>query len=141
MLLTAGIMAVALAAATPAAAQPQRGLVNVDISGVTIQVPVAIAANICDVNVAVLVNDLRDDAARCNATADADAITVSDGGGGGGPQEGLVNIRVSDVTVQVPLAVAANVCDVNVAVLVDLIDDAAASCNADASAVADDRNN
>jgi hypothetical protein len=141
MLLAAGIMAVGLTAATPAAAQPQSGLVNVDISGVTIQVPVAIAANICDVNVAVLVNDLMDDAAQCDATADADAITVGGGGGGGGPQEGLVNVRVSDVTVQVPLAVAANICDVNVAVLVDLIDDEAASCEADASAVAEDRPN
>jgi hypothetical protein len=77
----------------------------------------------------------------CDRVAAADAITVSEGGSGGGPQEGLVNVRVSDVTVQVPLAVAANVCDVNVAVLVDLIDEAAASCNADASTVADDRNN
>ena len=48
-------------------------------------------------------------------------------------------MNVSGVTVQVPLAVAANICDVNVAVLVDLIDDAAASCDADASAVAHDR--
>ena len=74
-------------AAAPAAAQPQSGLVNVNIEDVTIQVPVAIAANICDVNVAVLVNDLEDDAAMCNATGDADAITVGGGGGGGGPQE------------------------------------------------------
>jgi hypothetical protein len=139
MLLAAGMTTVALMAASPATAQPQSGLVNVDISGVTIQVPVAIAANICDVNVAVLVNDLKDDAAQCDATADADAITVGGGGGGGGPQEGLVNVRISDVTVQVPLAVAANICDVNVAVLVDLIDDAAASCDADASSVAEDR--
>jgi hypothetical protein len=142
MLLAAVMTTVALLAATPASAQPQSGLVNVDISGVTIQVPVAIAANICDVNVAVLVNDLRDDAARCDATADADAITVSDGGGGGtGPQEGLVNVRVSDTTVQVPIAVAANICDVNVAILVGLLEDDAAPCNADASAVAEDRPN
>jgi hypothetical protein len=126
-------------AAAPASAQ-QSGLVNVDISGNTVQVPIAVAANICDVNVAVLVNDLRDDAARCDATGDADAITPATGNGGGaGPQEGLVNVIIADNTVQVPIAVAANICDVNVAVLVDLVDDDAAACNADASAVAQQR--
>jgi hypothetical protein len=127
--------------AAPAAAQ-QSGLVNLEVSGNTVQVPIAVAANVCDVNVAVLVNDLRDDAARCDATADADAITPAAGGGGGGagPQEGLVNIIISDNVVQVPIAVAANICDVNVAVLVDLVDDEAAACNADASSVARGRN-
>jgi hypothetical protein len=126
-------------AAAPAAAQ-QQGLVNVDISGNTIQVPIAVAANICDVNVAVLVNDLRDDAAMCNATADADAITPADGNGGGaGPQEGLINVIIADNVVQVPISVAANICDVNVAVLVDLVDDDAAACTADADAVARNR--
>jgi hypothetical protein len=126
-------------AAAPAAAQ-QEGLVNVDISGNTIQVPIAVAANICDVNVAVLVNDLRDDAAMCNATADADAITPADGNGGGaGPQEGLINVIIADNVVQVPISVAANICDVNVAVLVDLVDDDAAACTADADAVARNR--
>lgn len=100
----------------------------------TVQVPVAVAANICDVNVAVLVSDLRDDAAMCNATGDADAITPAAGGGGGaGPQEGLVNVIIEDVTVQVPVSVAANVCDLNVAVLVDLLTDDSAACVADAS--------
>jgi hypothetical protein len=137
--LLAGLLAGSLTAgaAAPAAAQPQRGLVNVDVSGVTIQLPIAIAANVCDVNVAVLVDDLQDDAAECKAIADADAITVSEPGGGGGPQEGLVNIRISDVLVQVPVAVAANICDINVAVLVGLIDDAAATCEADASSHAE----
>jgi hypothetical protein len=138
-ILLAGLLAGSLTAgaAAPAAAQPQTGLVNVDVSGVTIQLPIAIAANVCDVNVAVLVDDLRDDAASCDAIADADAITVSEPGGGGGPQEGLVNIRISDVLVQVPVAVAANICDINVAVLVGLIDDDAASCEADASSHAE----
>jgi hypothetical protein len=136
---TAAVATSLCIAAAPAAAQ-QEGLVNVDISGNTVQVPIAVAANICDVNVAVLVDDLRDDAAMCNATADADAITPADGdGGGAGPQEGLVNVIIADNTVQVPIAVAANVCDVNVAVLVDLVDDEAAACEADADAVARDR--
>ena len=140
MRIRASILAVAIAAslsiaAAPASAQQQSGLVNVDLSDVTVQVPIAVAANICDVNVAVLVSDLRDDAAMCNATGDADAITPAAGGGGGGagPQEGLVNVIINDVTVQVPVAVAANVCDLNVAVLVELLTDDSAACVADAS--------
>jgi hypothetical protein len=133
-LMTATLAVSLCIAAAPANAQ-QQGLVNVDISGNTVQVPIAVAANICDVNVAVLVSDLRDDAAMCNATGDADAITPAGpgGGGGGGDQTGLVNVIISGNTVQVPLAVAANVCDVNVAVLVDMLNDSAATCTADAS--------
>jgi hypothetical protein len=63
------------------------------------------------------------------ATGDADAITPADGGGGGGgDQTGLVNVIIADNTVQVPLAVAASVCDVTVAVLVNLLEDDAAAC-------------
>jgi hypothetical protein len=138
-LVTAAVAASLCVGAAPAAAQ-QEGLVNVDISGNTVQVPIAVAANICDVNVAVLVDDLQDDAAMCDATADADAITPANGdGGGGGDQTGLVNVIIADNTVQVPLAVAANVCDVNVAVLVNLLEDEAAACIADADAVAEGR--
>jgi hypothetical protein len=118
-----------LSAAAPAvAAPPQQGLVNVNLSDVTVQVPIAIAANICDVNVAVLVSNLQDGSSPCNAdaTSSATAITPT-AGGGGAPQNGLVNVNVSDVIVQAPIGVAANVCDVNVAVLVnDLVDDSAA---------------
>jgi hypothetical protein len=140
-LTAATVVACLCIGAAPAAAQ-QSGLVNVDISGNTVQVPIAVAANICDVNVAVLVADLRDDAARCDATGDADAITPAGGGGGGGggDQTGLVNVIIADNVVQVPLAVAANVCDVNVAVLVNLLVDDAAACEADASSVARGRN-
>ena len=54
---------------------------------------------------------------------------------------GLVNVVIDDVTVQVPLAVAANVCDVNVAVLIAAIEDTGtATCEADADARADNRN-
>jgi hypothetical protein len=138
-ILVAAMAASFCIAAAPAGAQ-QSGLVNVDISGNTIQVPIAVAANICDVNVAVLVNDLRDDAAMCNATGDATAISPADGNGGGaGPQEGLINVIIADNVVQVPISVAANICDVNVAVLVDLVNDDAAACTADATAVAHGR--
>jgi len=132
----AAMCVLSLGAAAPAmAAPPQEGLVNVNLSDLTVQVPIAIAANVCDVNVAVLVDQLQDGSAPCNADANAgaDAITPTDGGGGA-PQNGLVNVNVSDIVVQVPIALAANVCDVNVAVLVnDLVDDAA-DCQADGDA-------
>jgi hypothetical protein len=115
-------------------AQPQQnGLVNVNISDNVVQVPIGIAANICDVNVAVLVDDFLDQAAPCRADATGQAfVTSPDGGGEPGPgdQTGLVNLNISGNQVQIPLAVALNVCDVNVAVLVDLFDDDAATCEA-----------
>jgi hypothetical protein len=126
--------ALSFGAATPAAAQVQTGLVNVAVGDVTIQVPVAVAANICDVNVAVLVGDFRDD-----GSADCDSEAISDATVTTGPpstpivQQGLVNVAIGDVTVQVPIAAALNLCDVNLAVLVgDFFDDGDATCQAEA---------
>lgn len=71
-----------LGLASPASAQPvfTGGLVNVtiidavDISRVTVQLPIAVAANVCDVDVNVLAADLADDGtANCTATADSRA--------------------------------------------------------------------
>jgi hypothetical protein len=128
-----------LGAASPAIAAPpqQQGLVNVNLSDVSVQVPIAIAANVCDVNVAVLVNELQDGAAPCDADADsgATAITTTDGDAPA-LQNGLVNVNVTDIQVQVPIALAANVCDVNVAVLVADLQDDAATCDAAGDAVA-----
>ena len=122
--------------ATPAAAQVQRGLVNIAVGDVTIQVPVAVAANICDVNVGVLVGDLRDD-----GSADCDSEAISDATVTTGPpstpvvQRGLVNVAIGDVTVQVPIAAALNLCDINLAILVgDFFDDGDATCIAEAGA-------
>jgi hypothetical protein len=121
-------------AAGPASAQTQEGLVNLDVSGNTVQVPVGIAANVCDVNVAVLVNDFLDQAAKCDAGADSQAIAVSSADPGAtGDQSGLVNVRINNNTVQIPLAVALNVCDVNVAVLTNLFSDQAAQCDSKAN--------
>jgi hypothetical protein len=130
--------ALTMGAAAPAVAQPifQSGLVNVNVGDVTVQVPVAVAANICDVTVAILVTDLRDGSADCDAFAESDA-TVTPAPPGGGPvvQEGLINVNIGDVTVQVPIAIAANLCDVTVAVLAsDLFDDGEATCDAVAGA-------
>ena len=126
--------AMALTVAGPASAQNQQeGLVNVAVEDVVVQVPVAVAANLCDINVAVLA-EVRDDAAACEATADS---TATAGPNSNRPtrQSGLVNVLLDDVLVQVPVAVAANLCDVNVAVLSRLDDDAEA-CDATADAAA-----
>jgi hypothetical protein len=128
-------VAVAAALAAPASAQNQQnGLVNVAVEDVIVQVPAAVAANICDVNVAVLA-EVADDAAACEATSTSTATAGPNPNGPPTRQEGLVNVLVDDVLVQLPITVAANVCDVNVAVLAQLADDAEA-CNATADAAA-----
>ncbi len=46
----------------------------VDISRVTVQLPVAVAANVCDVDVAILLAAIQDTGtANCTATATADS--------------------------------------------------------------------
>jgi hypothetical protein len=123
-----------LVAATPSIAQNQRGLVNVAVGDVTIQVPIAVAANICDVNVAVLVRDFRDDGeATCETVAGSEATVTRGPASTPVVQRGLVNVAIGDVTVQVPIAAALNLCDVNLAVLVaDFFDGGGASCEAEA---------
>lgn len=117
---------------SPAAADTEQdGLVNVNVSDLNVQVPVDVAATICDVNVAVLTEALIDDAAPCYAAGDSDArITTADSGDTS--QEGLVNVNLTGVTVQIPVGVAADVCDVNVAVLTGLVLDDSTPCIADA---------
>ena len=110
--------------ATGAAQSQQEGLVNVAVEDVVVQLPIAVAANVCDVNVAVLA-ELADQAGTCTATADS-AASAGPSGNGNVRQEGLVNVLVDDVVVQAPIALAANVCDVNVAVLARVLDDASA---------------
>jgi hypothetical protein len=122
-------------AGTASAQNVQEGLVNVAVEDVTVQLPIAIAANVCDVNVAVLA-EIADAGGTCTATADSAATAGPSGNGGPTRQEGLVNILVDDVVVQVPVALAANVCDVNVALLAEVADDEAvcdAAANADAN--------
>ena len=123
----------ALVAAPASAQNRQEGLVNVAVEDVIVQVPVAVAANVCDVNVAVLA-EVQDDAAACEATADSMA-TAGPNSNGSTRQRGLVNVLLDDVLVQVPVSVAANICDVNVAVL-SRLNDTAEACNATADAAA-----
>ena len=114
--LAAGATCLGIAAA-PAPAAQQSGLVNVDLSGNTIQVPIGVAANVCDVTVAALSTNTFGGDSVCTAVSRPSARSGGGGGDGGGVQRGLVNVSVTDNTVQVPIGVAANVCDVTVAVL------------------------
>jgi hypothetical protein len=139
-MLIVGLVATAAfaASAVPASAQNrQEGLVNVAIEDLTVQLPISVAANVCDVNVAVLAQ-LQDAAEACEATADS-AATAGPSQGGSTRQEGLVNVLLDDVVVQVPVALAANICDLNVAVLAEVADDAAA-CSATAESIAETPN-
>ena len=116
--------AVAMAAAGTGSASAQNtagdSLVNVQISDVTVLVPVSVAANICDVAVNVLARQINtDDGASCTATAESVATPGSGGEQGGGNQAGnsLVNVQIDDLLVALPIAIAANVCDLDVNVL------------------------
>jgi hypothetical protein len=137
VLLTAALMAVSLIAAPSAAAARQSGLVNINLEDNVVQVPVALAANICNISVNVLVSRLRDTGeTACNATAFSGAtVTPRDGGNGSTRQDGLINVNIEDNFVQIPIAAAANVCDVDVAILVGLIlEEDATQCDANAGA-------
>ena len=107
-----------LAFAAPAFAQTQRGLVNVNVEDVTVQLPIAIAANVCDLNVNVLAEQVRAGDTDCEADATSAAtFQPGNGNGGGANQDGLINVNVNDVLVQLPIGIAANLCDINANVL------------------------
>ena len=90
-LISVSAMMLALTA-VPALAQPvfTGGLVNVTVTDViddvevvvgAVQLPIGVAANVCDVNVAVLVEDFQDGTANC--TADQDSVANAPGAGRG----------------------------------------------------------
>ncbi len=119
-----------------AASSTQNGLVNVNLQNLTLQVPVAIAvpvdiaANVCNISILSALT-----AGQCTATAKsssqalswslANALAQQHGhkGGPGNTQNGLVNVNLQDlklqipVSVAVPVAIAANVCNIAVASL------------------------
>jgi hypothetical protein len=126
-----------LAVATAASAQPhQSGLVNVAVVDNTVQIPIGVAANVCGVAVNVLAAATVLAPADCTAVAPATAYSTGTGGGGGGSQSGLVNLWVSDNTIQVPIAIAANICGVAVNVLAQGTLTGPASCDALGNATA-----
>ena len=112
---TAAVAALVVPASASAQVD-QDGLVNVNVSDNVVQVPIGIAANVCGVSVAVLAQ-LASGPVDCTTTADSDAVSAERGGGGDARQQGLVNLNVEDNTLQVPVAVAANICGVGVGVL------------------------
>jgi hypothetical protein len=119
---TSAAAAALLVMSAPAFAQ-QEGLVNVDVSGNTVQVPVAVAANVCDIAVDVLSADfVGTEETACSVDETVAATNDFPGyedkpGNGSGKQNGLVNVSVEGNTVQVPIGVAANVCDIDANVL------------------------
>ena len=120
----------------PASAATQRGLVNVNITDVTVQIPVSVAANVCDVTVAVLVDTLSEVPTNCQAGSIALADNAGGHGGGNTNQNGLVNVNLTDVTAQVPIGVAANICDVTAGVLVQNLTESFTDCNSGVMSVA-----
>lgn len=108
------------AMATPASAAPndvqQQGLVNLALQDTTVQLPISVAANVCGVALNVLAQ--ATDVGDVDCTAEGVTLAENDGGGSNtANQEGLVNVAVQDTTVQVPIAVAANICGVAVNLL------------------------
>lgn len=101
---------------TGLAGAQQEGLVNVNIDDVTVQIPIAAAANICDVSVLVLAQQLLAGSTDCQSGA-ISLADDSDGSGDDVDQDGLVNVNITNVDAQVPITIAANVCGVAVDVL------------------------
>jgi hypothetical protein len=94
-------------------------------------VPIGIAANVCGVAANILAQNLSNGPATCTAMAGATA-TRTGGGGGGGPtnQQGLVNLNIANNTIQIPVAVAANICGVAVNLLAQQLSNGGATCDA-----------
>ena len=73
-LLTVTALMLALTAMPALAQTQQRGLVNVDVdvtdNVVIVQVPIAVAANVCDVSVNVLAQQLKNGPTTCEAVAE-----------------------------------------------------------------------
>ena len=119
-------------AAVPASAAPQSGLVNVDVSDNVVQVPIAVAANVCGLQVGVLAAGLQQGPVDCTALGEATATRSGGGGGSGGTrQEGLVNLAITDNTIQIPVGLAANICGVQAGVLAQALNQGGAECDAE----------
>ena len=126
--------AMGLVGSTAATAANQNGLVNVDVSNNTVQVPIGIAANVCDVAVNVLASATLTSPANCTAVSGATAYSTGNGGGGSSNQQGLVNLAITNNTIQVPIGIAANICDVAANVLATQTATGPATCNATGNA-------
>lgn len=130
----------------------QSGLVNVNVSNVTAQipvsvaVPVSVAANVCDTNVNVLSTQLQNGPVSCTATSNSRALDTAVANAmtgqrsGNNNQQGLVNVNLSNIKAQIPVSVAlpigiaANVCGTNANILAHQAQTGSASCNATTTA-------
>ena len=131
---SAAVMVIAPGTAGAANNQAGNSLVNVQIGDVLVQVPVAVAANLCDINVNVLAQQAAAGAPTC--TADADATADGPPGPGASSNragDSLVNVQLGDITAQLPIGVAANICDVNANVLAAQAKLGEAACTATAT--------
>lgn len=118
---------VGLLVGTASAQAPQERLVGVDIADVTFQVPLGVAAHICDVDGNDLIADLQDGTAQCRTGS----ITLTgDMEGGESPRHSdLISVNVSGVDdAQVPLGMAATVCGVAVNRLATLLQGGPVDC-------------
>ena len=102
--------------ALPASAQTtqQSGLVNVALTGITVQDPVAVAADIYGVQANVIASNNFEGNTICTSASHS---TAAGGGGGNTSQQGLVNVALTGNTIQVPIGVAADVCGVQANVI------------------------
>jgi hypothetical protein len=84
VLMTTALMVMMMAMPASAALVNAVLIDVVDVNGNTIvaQVPVGVAANLCDINAAVLVDRFQDGAGECTATADSQASNGPGQGGG-----------------------------------------------------------
>ena len=119
----AAACSMALVGATSAEAANQRGLVNV--SATDIQIPIGVAANVCNVSVNLITSATGNLLGECDAVSQVEA---DQNGGGNTNQQGLVNVNVDDV--QVPIGIAANVCNVSANVIAFASGNAAGDCYA-----------
>jgi hypothetical protein len=110
----AGALALGSAAAPAFAATNQTGLVNVSLTDTTVQVPVGVAAVVCGVQANVIAANNFLGNTTCTSTSRSTATGGGGGGGGATNQSGLVNVALTNTTVQIPIGVAAAVCGVQV---------------------------
>jgi hypothetical protein len=135
----AALSVTGIALATPANAQPNRadqeGLVNLALQDTNVQLPISIAANVCGVAVNVLAEAPVTSPVTCTAEGVSTA-TRERGGRNNARQEGLVNVAIQGTNVQVPVAVAANICGVAVNLLATTPITGETNCDALAEAAA-----
>jgi hypothetical protein len=136
---TTAALALGLTMSAPAMAQPndanQEGLVNLALQDTNVQLPIAIAADVCGV----AVNALAQSTATAPVECTADGVSTANrerGGPNSANQNGLVNVAVQETNVQVPVAVAANICGIAVNLLATTTVVGPTTCDALAEATA-----